>query len=168
MKKFTLTLAAIVFGFGLFTASAHAGSFDGYENFYPVDSNGSTTAKYAFDINDPAPWVYLKLSEKFNPQTDVTLSSANWISPSGNLLYAPNPAFYSNSLEQWIQLPDWNSFKETGLWYLNAVSIYSNPFKGVNTGFSAFVVTPEPISSSLFLIGGGALAAFRIRRKIKK
>jgi len=59
----------------------------------------------------------------------------------------------------------WNDFKHNGLWNINA-SIH--PVGGTSYDLTyAFNIVPEPISSTLFLLGGGALVA-RIYRKKKK
>ena len=162
MKKIILaTLAAVL----LFSPLAQAALVDFYDEIYTVESAGSTVAKNSFDISDPAPWLYIRLSSKFVLGTDSTTTVSKWNSPSGIQYTVPDPAPVTPDNEFWYSLPSWGTQKELGQWSLIASSTYNNVSKGFAVGEAGFTVTPEPFTASLFVLGGAALGARRFRRK---
>ena len=58
------------------------------------------------------------------------------------------------------------AFKKTGLWNVDAFYSYAAGGSGLKS--TSFSVTPEPISSALFLLGGGALALRNFRKRSAK
>lgn len=151
----------LVFGFALlFLTTAPAFAALDYDLLYTVDSFGSTTPKATFNL-DEQPWLYAKLPLATGLHADVSL----WTDPFLNT-YGTASFFGTN--EVWTTLSDWSSVVTPGVWGISSAFVYPFPTPASGGGATRFTVTPEPISASLFLIGGGALAAFRVRKKIKK
>lgn len=145
-------LLVIVFAVLVSIGNANAG----IESFYTTDAEGSATAKSNFGWNEK-PWLYVKLSENAKH-----LTSTWWNAPNGGSFDAS--IGNSSATTHWLSLSNWASVKTIGTW-----TAYGNAF--YNTGVISnastnFSVTPEPISSGLFLLGGATLA-LRIHRKRK-
>jgi YHS domain-containing protein len=96
------------------------------------------------------PYLYVKLgmggltgySSSFFWQIPQTGKQAAVISQSGN--------------EYWFSPVEWNQgFKKTGTWNADINVFYAG---GSLYGSKTFTVTPEPVSTALFLLGGAALA----------
>ena len=154
-KIMNKALLAGVVVFGIFLSINSA--FAAIDSFYTTDSNGSSTPKSTFNLNE-TPWLYVKLSDTLRH-----ITSTWWNDPNGNSYDASLPG--SNATPQWLTLSDWNTVKTPGKWNVNGSLFYKN---GVcETAETNFTVTPEPISTTLFLLGSGALAVGQYRRKKK-
>lgn len=142
------------------TVKAHAAS----SWIYTVESDGSTTFEDEFTLTGEKPWLYMNI-----PGDPVLngLAISWWDAPSNTqqeLVY--DGSVSSNQV--WLALDDatWDSIKEVGAWKVDgSYSIVTNNFDVVQEKGSAnFTVTPEPISSVLFLVGGAGLVARRFRK----
>ncbi len=70
--------------------------------------------------------------------------------------------------EKWIsfdQLSGWETIKALGDWTIRYAETYHAGQHEYYIGGEQFTVVPEPISSTLFLIGGAALGFRRFRKK---
>ena len=154
MKKFILLIAVLFLTIGLRGGIASAIPF---EDIYTVDSNGSTTPKNVYSLSE-TPWLFLEI-----PGQGFNFKGAKWFDPSFDLRSIN--AMVSFSSQNWFTPFNWNSIKEPGVW--TVVAGYIDPFPALTRGIGVakFTVTPEPVSSGLFLLGAAALAAKRFRRK---
>ena len=146
---------ALIIG-SLFLAGTTAFA-DNYNQIFMTDANGSTTPKTNFGWNE-TPWLYVKLSE-----IAESITSAWWTDPNGNK-YKIFDAFSTDDI--WLSPLNWSTIKKLGEWTITAVSHLDSGT--VNQGRLSFTVTPEPVSSLLFILGGGALAGTKLMRSRKK
>ena len=92
-----------------------------FDHVYPVSSAGSTTPVTEFDVNGPAPWVYLDLP---SPGAQYSYGSSNWFADSNPtakfLEYSPG-VFVSEG-EYWLSPPAdvWQQTKSAGTWHVDA------------------------------------------------
>jgi hypothetical protein len=123
---------------------------------YMTNADGSYATQTTFS---PTETPYLYIHSAF--YTDQVMASF-WNDPAGTT----NTANFgpSTTRDKWLTL-DWNTVAKTpGQWTVNGYN-FDNNFN-LASGSTRFSITPEPISSTLFLLGAGALAA-RLRRKQK-
>src|SRR6185503_924941 len=88
-------------GLGLFCQIAHAvGVQVPFDRVYPVGAPGSTTPITQFDINGPAPWIYLDLPA---PGGQYSYGSSNWFArsttPAQFQIYSPGT--FASEGEYW-------------------------------------------------------------------
>jgi hypothetical protein len=112
-----------------------------------------------------------------NPELYVSLANlaynTEWSfwGPNGTVLYTNTTSGKNLS---WLDTPDWSTITKTpGLWEVTAQyyvlgtgrpgSETSKSFCGSTT--LPFTFAPEPISASLFLLGGAGLAIYRKRKQ---
>jgi hypothetical protein len=116
----------------------------------------STEEKNIFNPNE-TPWVYVKLSSSENSAVNVS-----WLSPSGIGSMSQN---FSNDTERWLSPQNWAGISQKGSWTIQAN--YFTPGGSSGNASANFTVTPEPVSTTLFLIGSLPLAVgvYRGRRK---
>lgn len=132
-----------------------------FTEIYTTGSNGGTAPKSTFGWNE-TPWLYLKL-----PNPGLNVSSAWWQSPNSKYYFTSTEP--NNNQERWLTLNNWNDVKSSGPWSIDASYFYANnPNNPIGNGKTTFVVSPEPISSILFLVGGAALIGSRKFRKKRK
>lgn len=127
---------------------------------YMTDADGSTTPVTEFAL-DETPWLYLQL-----PQAGTSFTNSFWHAPDSTLYGAHQ--WYSTDTEKWMKLEDWDTAKQVGYWEVAANAFYSN---GVTTtAWTGFTVTPEPLATALFIIGGVpiALSIYQKRKKLVK
>jgi len=154
-KKIAVGFAVILFSIFALANSA----FAAFDAIYTVGFNGSTTLEDSFDWNEQ-PWLYLDL-----PYSGLTYT-ISWWNPDGTDTYYDNFILLSGSSDKvWHTLDDWLDKRQLGYW--NVRADYSSHY-GAGSGETGFTVTPEPVSSALFLIGGVSLAAFRYRKRVFK
>lgn len=143
----------------LFLASVWANSvFADFDAIYMTDSSGSFISQTIFDWGD-TPWLYLKL-----PESGLNVTQSNWKDPDSNYYFIGSDP--GTEQEIWLSLNDWDSIKRTGLW--EAEAVYSYASGSFSSGSTSFTVSPEPISSILFVTGGATLAVRHYRKKKKK
>lgn len=132
--------------------------FAGFDALYTTDDDKSTVAKTTFDW-DELPWLYLNVS---GAAGKLLTASSTWTSPGGTPYVAGDELMGS---KMWLAfVSDWSSIRATGVWNIDANYSYSG---GSGTGSTTFTVTPEPLSSALFLFGGLVLAAGYRKKKTK-
>ncbi len=150
MKKMLILLA--IFSGLVLISNAFA------TDIFMTDSNGSTTPKSTFTLSE-TPWLYVDL-----PTAGLNVIGSWWQEPSHKYDFAgSNP---SENQQVWISPENWNLIKQTGLWNVQAVYTYAGGSMG--SGTTSFKVVPEPFSSALFLLGGGALALGAYRKRASK
>lgn len=138
--------------------------FAGFDSIYMVGDSTSITQKTTFGL-DETPYLYMNLPGDGSLYTVWSW----WHDPAGNTYWdGTAPIFDSTNYQVWLPLThwfQWENVKTAGIWTIDANYYFSNNQSG--TGVTSFTVTPEPISSILFLLGGSALA-FRQHKKRKK
>lgn len=114
------------------------------------------TATYAY-WNFPSLSLSYQTANKYNFITD-------FIQPVGdNKLYIALTEDYWNSVAR--KVGDWNVSAATIVFANSGAPSYSNTLTAHN-GNATFHINPEPVSCTLFLLGGGALAVVgKLRRK---
>ena len=158
-KKLFMALAVLVFSLVLVSGTAFAKTYN-ITTVYTVDSYGSTTLQdtYAWD---EVPWLYFELPT--NAGSNMIVASSSWYDESGDLQYSISNDYSKGTTQIW-QTPgnNWNPL--LGDWSVTASYTAKGP-KTNGTGATSFTVTPEPISSILFLTGGATLGFRRFRKK---
>ena len=182
-----MTKAKILFLFllaGVLTGPvlAHASTEVSPTFFYTTDSEFSVTPKVSFALNEQ-PWLYIHIPGQFDGMTDwrPIVNSAWFYLPDGfftlsSLRATKGDTGATNTVRDfWLTPGNWNDIKAPGIWGILGNYIYLTPpygsvnkqFGSSSTFFSVTTVTPEPVSSSLFLFGVGALAVKKLRSKKK-
>lgn len=164
MKKvLSLVLGISVFLFASMTNFAFA-SVDANGVSLFITDNGSTTSKTTFDLSE-TPYLYVSFPGSFS----ALWKSADglWNDPDGLLKGSTTDPFAG--MNNWYTISNWNSVKKAGLWEVDTSYLVTDFFDEKNGGEKLnFSVTPEPISSALFLLGGGALALRSFRKRTVK
>ncbi len=137
-------------------------------SIYTVDADHSTTPKSDFKL-DETPWLYLKLPEPM--MSDPVLISFKvlfWLDQDPSVSDMEKFSTSDTSLREfWVTPSNWENIKQAGDWTVLAGFTYSyasgcDPDGG--QGETTFT-TPEPISASLFLLGGSALGLIAFRKR---
>lgn len=135
---------------------------------YMTDSAGSTVQKDIFDWNEE-PYVFIQFDrEDLNPNAPLTIWWAWYYEdePFMTFEWESITGFQEDPVNIWNSLDNWDNYKKQGEW-----SVYvgwQNTGSGWGTDKTTFTVTPEPISSILFLTGGATLAARHYWKKRNK
>ena len=154
MKSLFLALVMVCFSVGI----AHA-AFDAYitdgsiVNGSYVDRSGGT-----FSLSE-SPMLFVNLTGLIQNG-----GASYWWAPAGD-----DPVYTGSvvNVTSWLDKPDWNALGRTpGTWAVEAVGSSSIdctngacPVKDLSFNFA-----PEPISCSLFLLGGAGLALLRRKK----
>ena len=173
MKKtailFVITISLILFAS---TSNAFAKKLEPSLGPYMTDE-GSTVKKDVFGW-DEKPYVFI--------QFDVDELNTNWplfVRWKWKFMGKGHPFwefervtdFSDNPLNIWDSLDNWDSCKKVGKWRVETAwwspTLYNSGKEGLGRHKVNFTVTPEPVSSILFLVGGASLAATRLRRRKK-
>jgi len=137
-------------------------------NIYMADEEGSSTQQTIFEW-DEKPWLHIELPypDKYN------VAVSWWVSPTGDLYYTST---LNNADFLWISLDsgfdttsnpvNWFDVREVGDWTVSASYHYASGAVGSDS--TSFTVTPEPVSSVLFVVGGTVFALKRYRRNKRK
>lgn len=156
-KKLIIGLSIFFILISIITNNANAYLlFEPFEAIYMTDSYG-TTPKTIFDWNE-IPWLYIRL-----PEDGFNVTLAFWESHDLTV----NNSYAGYAQEIWLTLGEdkWYDIRTLGEWEIQARYTQS-PYVG--SGSTSFTVTPEPLSSVLFVTGGATLAALRCWRRKRK
>ena len=133
-----------------------------------VGGNNSIVEKSGFGWYE-TPWLYTSLPENGKHGT-----TALWKSPDNNYYLT---SFTGDKGKEWFSLDNgnavglsagWDSIKEAGEWNVSVAYMqFTQNGPSTMSGATSFTVTPEPVSSILFLAGGGTLAFRRFWGKKK-
>lgn len=175
MRNLLLKFVLPFFVLSLFVVKAEAAL--NYDQAYMVTGDNSTTlAEYNNVTNEyryhssQTPWVYLKLK-----LADLNLASPlkvlwSWSSftdpyDTQNQYKEYNLTGLSADKELWSAVPQpwWSGQSTHGKWTVDLAWLNAQGAMGTST--ATFNVTPEPISSALFLFGGLPVAAALLRKK---
>lgn len=151
MNKRTVRRLSIFFL--LFTALLINNASADFLHIYMTDAEGSYTPKTFFEW-DETPWLYLHL-----PGSGLNYTSAFWEDPYSNTYLTDDFGF---AQEYWFSLDNWSDVRELGQWEINAWYLYAGG--GSGEGRANFTV-PEPMTLTLFVMGGGAILAGRFIRR---
>lgn len=158
MKKRILCFLIFVFSVVFFMGTrAEAFSF---EEIYMTNAEGSTTQVDVFGRNEQ-PWLYLKAPES-DPADQLRVDWSWWHSPDQGISQSFGT---TTDTVAWLTLDAWDSAKRLGGWDVYAAYFYTGGEKG--GGSTNFTVTPEPVSSVLFLLGGLSLFGFEYKKRKK-
>ena len=178
-KKSVILVAALLCSVLIFgTASAAPFWLDPTQGPYMTLGDPDQTQNSEFSLSQ-TPYLFLQFNKSDLGGWPI-LAGSVWytlkhddseyeIHPVGNLYFADA----SDYLNIWQGLERWDEFSDAqkiGNWDVSAVWLLANGTKGGygTTSFSvAPLVTPEPVSSALFLLGSCALVAIKRSRSKK-
>ena len=176
IRAFLLSLAAFSISIGGVQVNAATLFFD---RLYTVGSAGSTTPVTEFDINGPAPVLFVDL-----PRAGfITSVSSDWFhDPDLTVQFNVSKSGIGLSDQLWLSptAADWDSKKAVGIWSIDASfrltdliclengGICAPVDGGSGTGLASFTVTDVPEPSSVSLLGFGVLAMFGLARLRKQ
>ncbi|MFH1691848.1 MAG: PEP-CTERM sorting domain-containing protein [Candidatus Omnitrophota bacterium] len=144
-----------------------------YERIYTVASNGSQAQKTEFNLGQK-PWLFLELPDGL--EYDLIRTVVVWGEDGSAYTARPNtdPFFGPTDRKIWTTINDttWASIQAGGSWSASPITILVKDCDlNLVTGSTNFTVNstvvPEPISTSLFLLGAGVIG-LRRRRKTSK
>ncbi len=160
MKKSILYI--LMFGFVfLFVLSAGSVAEASYfEEIYMTNMDGGTTPVDVFDWHEQ-PWLFVRVPES-DPSDQLRVDWSWWHSPDSDITQSFDT---TTDTVAWLTLDDWDSAKRAGDWQVNAAYFYTGGERG--GGSTSFTVTPEPVSSVLFLLGGLSLFGFEYKKRKK-
>ena len=152
-KKLILALTFLLC-FGLMAAGTEVSA--DFEEYKIVGSIGDTIEQTVFDLDDPSPYLYMKL-----PALGQAFTGSFWRDPEAEHFYETSSG--GADLERWVNLSNWDTVKKAGEWEVTSNYFYTNG----NTGFAStnFTVTPEPLAMTLFLIGGAPIGISLYRKR---
>ena len=163
---FITTFSLILF---LSTSNVFAKQLDPSLGPYMTDE-GSAVRKEAFGW-DEKPFAFIQFDVD-DPNTNLPL----FVGWKWKFMGKGHPfwefekvtTFSDVPLNIWDSLDNWDSYKKVGEWKVKTTwwnpTLWSGK-EGWGRHKVNFTVTPEPVSSVLFLIGGAFLATFRYRKR---
>ena len=161
-KKLFMGLAVLVFSLALVAGTAFAAGSGGktidISTIYMVDSEGSTTQQDICGWND-TPWLYFELPSDAGSNNIVAES---WWYDADDVLQGHLVSYDTSTI--WQTLGDWDNVKSLDGWTVTAKYTATGPNTN-GAGSTGFTVTPEPISTILFLTGGATLGIRRFWKK---
>ncbi len=105
------------------------------------------------------PWLHVNL-----PSSVLDYTIGWWSPESGSPIFNTFKVT-SGVTDVWHGISDWNSARALGKWNIRLDYSSGSEFISKN---ASFTITPEPISSALFLLGGAGLISRRFLRKRQK
>jgi len=161
-RKFALLIMIVAVSVLVFAGTASAGALTAYMTVDGGDTNPQpgTPATYNWD---QSPWLYFTLP------SGATTFSVSWWNYTGDILTTPVFNVTAGTTNVWhgfSNFEDWAAIRKAGDWTVKADYSYFGGGPGT-TGDISFKINavPEPISSALFLLGGGAMAVLKLRKK---
>lgn len=136
---------------------------------YMTDSNGGTNIVSDYTLGQQ-PWLRMHF-----PEAGYKIDVASWGSQTTGATFLDNPNVTSAN-DVWLTLNNWNTLtpeQKAGSWKVDGSYSLLNIIGGDITstpagkGMVSFNVAPEPISATLFLLGGAGLAVRRFTQKRK-
>ncbi len=132
---------------------------DPFVNIYTVaEGFGDEVLQDTFSL-DETPYLFVEFADAL----DSDFIHGDYYPQSGDFLGSTSVTDIGISTKFWFNLEDWDSNKSQGIWQIDTDLSF-----GETAGHSAptsFTVTPEPISTALFLIGGAPIALSLYRRR---
>jgi hypothetical protein len=164
MKKYFILFAVIV---GVM-ASSNAWAITGFSSYF---TNGDGIYDlYSGDVAD-TPYLYLKVDGLQTGEALTLRSFWEDNNPSGSLVYYSALGSFTTSDEIWIALTSpYSTFEwsDAGVGKVGDWTVRSNFFTSMGdtaTFTQNLTVTPEPLSTALFIFGGMPLAAGLMRKR---
>ncbi len=155
----------------LIVAAALAMAGNVWADAYMTVANGDTThqpttgtpavATYNWD---QSPWLYFTI-----PSLAKTYTVSWWNYAGDNITDVSENAKGATALwHGFMNFSDWAAIRKDGDWTVRADYSYASGGPGT-TGEIKFKINavPEPVSSALFLLGGGAIAVLKLRKRKK-
>lgn len=174
MKSLLLKFVFPLLALSILTLNAEATPTLDYDTVYMVTAANSqtlsgTVGNYQYHANQ-TPWAYIKLKLSdlnINAPLHLLWSWSNFDNSIINetKLEHISLAGLSGDKEIWSSAPQpwWANNSGHGKWTVDLA--WLNHKGAMGTSSANFNVTPEPVSSALFLLGGTPLAAALLRRK---
>ena len=154
------------------TSNASARELDLSMGAYMTDE-GNTVEKDVFGW-DETPFMFMQFDvDDLNVKRSLHLNWVWWQDGEWpvSLEFDKLTDFSGDSLNIWQAPKNWDNHREIGEWNVRATwwnPSFCSDKGGWGTSKVNFTVTPEPLSSILFLIGGTALVARRYLKRKKK
>ncbi len=175
MTKRLAVMLALVFGLALCAQQAMAYDFDAEM----VTGNGEDDAQpgspYSVYTTDETPWLKLSTDSSFEHMFSTVWKWKNPDTLQWEKIGNTDDALQNSDTEKWYSLGiDWSTDEHLGLWKLvSTIDVLEDDCEIEDdcliTGKCSFfnrvtAPVPEPISSTLFLLGAGAFG-LRLRRR---
>ncbi|MDD5173734.1 MAG: PEP-CTERM sorting domain-containing protein [Candidatus Omnitrophica bacterium] len=160
-RKFALLIMIVAVSVLVFAGTASASALTAYMTIGDEDTTpqGGTPATYNWD---QSPWLY------FTSPSDTLTYSISWWNAVGDPIMTSSTDVTTDTYDVWhgfSNFADWAEIRKAGYWTVRADYSYAGGYG--STGDISFKINavPEPISSALFLLGGGAIAVLKLRKK---
>ena len=171
VKNFFLIIL-IILGVCLFSANDKAEAVTNWD-FYTTDKD-SSALKAEFAMHEQ-PYSYLFVNKEKFSSTPLEMDIKwTWLYNGQEeylerYYHLPWDEFLDNNenFQIWETPSLWPDINESGLWETKVSwkALLSDGWTGYHNRSTSFTVTPEPVSSLLFVAGGASLAIFRYKRK---
>ncbi len=161
MKKAVVLLSVLLMSMVVSNTGSAFAKNDKTDGVYTVLTQGSTDWVNVFTPTQK-PWLLIKFDDT------LTNPISRWTDPLGDK-FKSTELVVSGKNKVWLSFTDdfWPGLGDDkiGKWNIRAFEKLDDGRSLIGTAH--FTVIPEPISSTLFLLGGGALA-IRVYRKRKQ
>ena len=152
MKRFLLALMMV----GLFAGVAHASNFTAYM----TDSSlAALPDNYTYSLSQD-PWLAFNV-----PTSGLKMEWAKWFNNASQLIFSSS---WTTMNQTYVEKPAWTqALKTPGEWLVTLKATSGCPDGICEKKTLHFNFAPEPVSCSLFLLGGAGLAFARRKNKTK-